>query len=696
MRTARPRGNMATVAVRADSTRRDMMGTQAKSGRISLFIRGFFEMKKQNNRGILLTGAVLGMLVGTSTMAASRPAARQAHLPNAGVSATGDTQTYGRFIVTYRNGAATKNNRTAIAKDANAALSRAGLAGKLKPASATYMRKLAIGADLVRTSRRLDRVEAEAFMRQIAADPNVVSVKPDAMRYPVRDIKAPMRVQPATLTPSDTYFGEDQWNLKAPDGTVTQHSAANFGGTKVNSAWDVADGAGVVIAVLDTGITEHPDIDTSLASAGYDFISDAYVSGRATDDRAPGGWDKGNWTNQQPYLSDTSCVNAQRPAEPSDWHGTHVASTAGAERTNNAMGEAGIAFNAKILPVRVLGHCGGYDSDINDAIVWAAGGHVDGVPDNANPAKVINLSLGGSGACAADDDQALAIAQANTLGAVVVVSAGNSNADAAGYSPASCPGAITVASNGVSSRRAYYSNYGARVDIAAPGGGVYVNDGSSGTQAYDGFIWQAINPGATTPTPLASVSSTADYTGFAGTSQAAPHVSGIVALMQGARLDAGLAPLTPAEVLSILKSTAHAPNVAPAANRQIGAGIVDAAAAVAKAIEPPCTQNCAPTATPLTNKVPVTGLAGASGSSKLYSFEAKAGDVLSFMTYGGTGDVSLYVSFGVEPTTTVSDAKSTRTGNSETVRFTAPQAGTYYIKLVGAAAYSGVTLTARQ
>jgi serine protease len=216
---------------------------------------------------------------------------------------------------------------------------------------------------------------------------------------------------------------------------------------------------------------------------------------------------------------------------------------------------------------------------------------------------------------------------------------------------------------------------------------VYPNDGSSGTPIDDGFIWQAMNAGATVP-------AAATYGGYAGTSQAAPHVSGIVALMQGARIDAGLPAYTPAEVLTALQSTAYAPSVPP--TQPIGAGIVDAAAAVAAAIEPPCTEDCGPVATPLTNKVAVTGLSGAAASEKLYSFDAQAGAVLSFMTYAGKGNVSMYVSFDAEPTTTDYDAKSTRAGNSETVRFTAPQAGTYYIKLVGAASYSGVTLVARQ
>ena len=343
---------------------------------------------------------------------------------------------YDRFIVTYRDGTTERTQHAAMEQNINAAIGRAGLyratvdarGVRHGPLTARYQRTLAIGADLVRTSRKLNRAEAASLIQQIAADPAVASVAPDVLRRPVRDVAAPAALQPATFTPNDTYYAAYQWNLKAPDGTVTFFGDANLGGTRVNDAWDLADGSGSVIAVLDTGITTHVDVDTSLAADGYDFITDALVSGRATDGRVPGGWDTGDWTTEEPWLSE--CTDANNPPEDSSWHGTHVASTAGAELTNNARGMAGIAYNAKVLPVRVLGHCGGYDSDISDAMVWAAGGHVAGVPDNSHPAEVINLSLGGSGKCKDSDPLALATKRANALGAVVVVAAGNSNANA--------------------------------------------------------------------------------------------------------------------------------------------------------------------------------------------------------------------------------------------------------------------------
>ncbi|MFA6231980.1 MAG: S8 family serine peptidase [Rhodanobacter sp.] len=533
-----------------------------------------------NNRSAIKTILFVSIAAAFSLSAnAGSPAAPADTRAN--ISALNSGGQYDRFIVTYRDGSTEHGNRAAMLQNVGAAISRtgldrakAGVSGRSQSGvRASYGRRLGIGADLVRTSRHLDSAEAAALMQQIAADPAVVNVTPDVMLHRDPSIVAPAAVVPATFTPSDTYYPHYQWDLKQPNGVVTYFGDANFGGTSVNDAWDIADGSGAVIAVLDTGITRHVDVNTSLGDAGYDFISDAFVSGRPTDDRAPGGWDLGDWTAAD------ECY-AGSPADSSSWHGTHVASTAGAELTNNALGMAGIAYNAAVLPVRVLGHCGGYTSDIADAIVWAAGGHVDGVPDNPHPADVINLSLGGSGTCQRHDPTGSAVYQANRLGAAVVVSAGNSNDDARYYTPASCPGVITVASTGITSKRAYYSNYGPAVEIAAPGGGVYQDDDpATGVISYDGFVWQALNNGSTTPVAMGTT-----YSGYAGTSQAAPHVSGVVAMMQGARKALGLRPLMPNQVMAILGSTANRPVVRPYRNETIGAGILDAEAAVEAAV----------------------------------------------------------------------------------------------------------------
>ena len=643
------------------------------------------------NRNILPCTLALAVVAAIATTGAS--AAKKPKLPidTSNLAASlGDQQQFTRFVVEYRDGAVEKGNRSAAAAGVNRALSRSGLS-KARPATASHLRKLATGQDVVKVSRALDRVEADALLRQLAADPNVAAVYPDRLRQITQQARASRpNVQPSYV-PNDPMFEEYQWHMRAPDGGATYDGGPNRGGANVPGAWDLADGTGITIAILDTGITAHPDVDTSFADAGYDFISDAFVSGRETDDRVPGGWDLGDWTIGYPGAS--TCTQRY-----SSWHGTHVAGTAGAQATDNATGMTGIAYNANVVPVRVLGHCGGYDTDIAEAIVWAAGGSVEGVPANENPAQVINLSLGGAGACPAS--YADAVEQANELGAVVVVAAGNQGSNAANYTPANCPGVITVASNGVTSRKAYYSNYGPAIEIAAPGGGVYANDGSGGTQIYDGFVWQAVNPSDTEPMPADEIlpnGSNGGYGGSAGTSQASPHVAGIVALMQGARLDAEMPLLTPSEVLEILQDTATRFTVAPSASQPIGAGIVNAAAAVAKAIEPPCEVDCAPDATPILNGVAVDGLSGNAGSETLYSIEVPAGarGPLSITTTGGSGDVTLLVSFDEEPTDADADFRSARPGNNETVRVNTPQAGIYYIKLVGTRAYGNVRLTAR-
>ncbi|QDE38083.1 protease [Luteibacter pinisoli] len=596
-----------------------------------------------------------------------------------------------RFIVTYRDGTTQRTDHAAATQTVSAALSRAAAltsslrAGKTAAPTAAYVRKLGIGADLVRTSRKLTPSEADALVRQIASDPAVAHVQVDTMKQKVRDIPA-AAVSP--IVPNDQYYARYQWHFRAPDGTAEKigsdaSSYANKGGSNVANAWNLSDGTGITVAVLDTGITNHPDIDLSLADAGYDFISDAFVSGRATDGRVSGGWDLGDWTTgDDKYLATNGgCVDADNPAEDSSWHGTHVSGNV-AELTNNTTGMAGIAYKAKVLPVRVLGHCGGYSSDIADAIVWASGGHVDGVPDNTHVAQVINMSLGGSGKCSDDQVTADAITSAISRGTTVVVAAGNSDDDAANYSPSSCPGAIAVASNGITGKRAFYSNYGSVVALSAPGGGVYANDASSGTIVSAGFSWSAINDGLHEPT-------TADYGGMAGTSQATPHVTGTVALMLAATKGANLPTPTPAQIRTLLTSTAHAFPSTP--DKVIGAGIVDAYAAVNKALGNDNGNPGEPDVTALTNGTAFK--ASGDGSAKVFSIVVPTGArTLVFTTTGGTGDVSIAVKNGTAGTETVSAKKGT---NNETVTVARPAAGTWYVTVTSPASYANVSVLAR-
>lgn len=529
------------------------------------------------------------LLAASLALALGLPAAAMAADDIAGntrfdLSSVQDNASYDRFVVVYRDGSTERTNASAAVQAMSAAAGKARLADAVKfggrALGLNYKRKLASGGDLVTTSRRLNAVETRQFVQQIAADPAVDFVQPDYLRQPLDKPGMVLPQGAATFTtPNDQYYVKYQWDyLPAGGATFADASlgtnVANWGGANIQQAWSLADGTGIVIASLDTGVTNHPDLDLTLANDGYDFTSTALVSGRSADGRAAGGWDLGDWTTGSKYLATNGgCVDSTHPAENSSWHGTHVFGTTGGEQTNNSTGMVGTAFGAKVLPVRVLGHCGGYDSDIADAITWASGGHVNGVPDNTHPAQVISMSLGGSGTCTSSTVTGRAISGAIGRGATVVVAAGNSNANVSGFSPASCPGVVAVAATGITSRRAYYSNYGKGITLAAPGGGVYANDGSSGSQATTGFIWSTIDSGTTTP-------SGSTYGGMAGTSQATPHVAGAVALMQSYRLALGKSLLSSTQITSLLKSSATAPHVAAGNTKPIGAGILNAYAAV--------------------------------------------------------------------------------------------------------------------
>jgi serine protease len=637
----------------------------------------------------LVASLVLGVAPGVFAAGSGAPAA------TFDVSTLRAPGGYDRFIVKYRDGSTERTSRPAATQAVSAALASASAttaslrAGKAAAPRAVYGRKLGTGADLVRTTRKLTRTEADALIRQIGANPAVVHVEADVMMQKVRDISAGTAAAAAAspVVVDDQYYAY-QWHLRPGAGQAEKiggdaSSYANKGGSNAATAWNLSDGTGITVAVLDTGMTHHPDIDLSLADAGYDFISDKFVSGRDTDDRVAGGWDLGDWTTEDKYLvANGGCIDPSKGDEQEDssWHGTHVSGNI-AELSNNATGMAGVAYKAKVLPVRVLGHCGGYSSDIADGIVWASGGHVDGIPDNTHPAQVINMSLGGPGSCADDTTTADAITAAIGRGTTVVVAAGNEGDDTANYSPSSCPGVVAVASNGITGKRAYYSNYGSKVALSAPGGGVYANDASTGTVVQAGFSWSAINAGVHEPT-------TSSYGGMAGTSQATPHVAGTVALMLAATRAASLPTPTPAQVRSMLLATARPFPSTP--DHPIGAGIVDAYAAVNKALGID-TGPGEPTVNVLANGE--SQKASGDGSAVVYAIDVPAGArTLVFTTSGGTGDVSIAVKNGSAGSETISAKKAT---NNETVTIARPAAGTWYLTVTSPAAYSNVTVLAR-
>ncbi|MEW9899500.1 S8 family peptidase [Chitinivorax sp. PXF-14] len=459
------------------------------------------------------------------------------------------------------------------------------------------LRQTAGGAQVMQLDRKVTVAEAASLAAQIAAqDPTIEYAEPD-------------RMMKRLFTPNDTRYNE-QWEYYE-----------TTGGMRLPQAWDKSTGAGVIVAVIDTGYRPHADLAANIIG-GYDFISDTAVSndgdGRDADAKDPGDAVKAGECGSGEPAQD----------EPSSWHGTHVAGTIAA-LSNNGSGVAGVAFGAKVLPLRVLGKCGGYTSDIADAIIWASGGSVSGVPANPNKARVINMSLGGGGAC--DNTTQNAINSARSHGTVVVVAAGNENQDAANSNPANCSGVIAVAATNRQGGRAYYSNYGSVVDVAAPGGAM-----SSATDANG--ILSTLNAGQTAP-------GADSYAFYQGTSMATPHVAGVVALMLSKNPS-----LTPDDVESKLKATARA---FPATCAQCGSGIVDANAAVdaAGSTTPPAgnseteSNNTISTANLVSSSgTTMNGTMGSSSDTDYFRVDLPAGKTLTAtLTPSGSADYDLYL-----------------------------------------------------
>ncbi|RSO02100.1 protease [Streptomyces sp. WAC 05379] len=462
---------------------------------------------------VAAVSAALFTAATTSVAVAQDSPTQEAAVPAAQAEAAPGTPAE-RLIVGYKSGAAE-------AKSNNAAEADAAAKGEEAGEDLDFERRLGSGAALVDLGENLSRTDVADVVAEYRADPQVAYVVPDRLNKPL-------------ATPNDTEYSK-QWDL-----------FETTAGMNVPGAWDVATGSGVTVAVIDTGYVTHSDLGANIV-AGYDFISDATVgndgNGRDSNPADPGDWTAAN-----------ECASGD-PAYGSSWHGTHVAGTIAAV-TNNGKGVAGIAYGAKVSPLRVLGKCGGYDSDIIDAITWASGGTVSGVPANANVAKVINMSLGGGGACSTATQSA--INAAVNRGTTVVVAAGNSNANASGYSPASCANVISVAAADRQGNRSYYSNYGTVVDIAAPGG-------ETNSVAANGIL-STLNSGAQGP-------SAENYDYYQGTSMAAPHVAGLAALMKSAN-----PALTPAQIESAIKTNSRA--LPGTCSGGCGAGLADAAKAV--------------------------------------------------------------------------------------------------------------------
>lgn len=418
-----------------------------------------------------------------------------------------------RFIVKFKQQPA----------DASARANPAAL-GRLQSAlgvKASVKRSMANGAVVVAMSESRRYHEWFDVMTQLAHDGDVAYIEPDLLMEPTYD---PLYSQ--------------QWYLNF-----------NLGGINIEKAWDYSVGNGAVIAVLDSGIRPHVDLVDNIVQ-GYDFITDTFTAndgdGRDNNPLDPGdGIVAGGCGGGMP-LTDRK----------STWHGTHVAGIAAAP--NNGIGITGVAYEAKVQPIRVLGRCGGYTSDIVDAIYWAAGYSVSGIPDNSTKADVINMSLSATLAVSCGQSYQDAITAANAAGVTVVTSAGNTSANAGDFAPGNCSGVVNVTATNYYGDLAYYSNTGAVVDVAAPGGEITQDSDSMG-------IWSTLNSGEYAP-------GNDIYYPYQGTSMAAPQVAAAVALMRSVVPDAA-----PVEIEAALKNTTRDFFLACAG---CGTGILDSEEAV--------------------------------------------------------------------------------------------------------------------
>jgi serine protease len=432
-----------------------------------------------------------------------------------------------QIIVKYKN---TEMSQAAIIP------SRSDVIQRLNSAAGTslqYSREMSGDASVYRLPGKTSINEVNQITRKIMALPEVEYAEPDYFMQPL-------------TTPNDPLY-PNQWHYFAP-------STGNYG-INTPAAWDITKGASnFVVAVIDTGITDHPDLLGRLVSS-YDFIITTTVSndgdGRDADPHDPGDW-----------TEDDFCYPGWK-AETSSWHGTHTAGTIGAASNNN-YGVAGVNWVSKILPVRVLGRCGGYTSDIVDGMRWSAGLHVSGVPDNANPAKVLSMSLGGSvtGGCASTPAYQSAINDILAAGATVVVAAGNSGVSVVNFVPATCNGVISVAATDRYGDLAYYSNYGSSIKISAPGGAQSAAHDPNG-------VLSTLNTGVTVP-----ITGTYDY--YQGTSMATPQVSGVASLLYSLNPT-----ITSTQILQILQNTVTPfPSGSTCTTSLCGSGILNAGNAV--------------------------------------------------------------------------------------------------------------------
>lgn len=373
-----------------------------------------------------------------------------------------------------------------------------------------------------------------------------------------------------------------QWYLRAPTPTLRAaiNAQAAWSALGSRAGLNAVGSSSVVVAVLDTGVRfDHPDLSSKLISPGYSMVAEGTRAGYPGGGRVADASDLGDWLTQAEINANPSLYEDCTVRASSSWHGTQVSGVLGAS-SDNGVGMASVAWEPRVLPVRVLAKCGGYDSDIIAGMRWAAGLSVNGVSalSSTSTARVINLSLGGTGACSAAYREV--VAELAERKVVVVASAGNSNGEAVTV-PANCPGVIAVGGLRHVGTKVGYSALGPEVTLGAPSG----NCVSTSTNANCEYpILTTLNRGTTTPVTGSggAIYSDSNERPTYGTSFAAPQVSGAVALLLSARPE-----LTPAAVAQILRNTARA---FPSAEGSSGTPQCTAPVAGTKQLECYCTE----------------------------------------------------------------------------------------------------------
>jgi len=540
--------------------------------------------------------------------------------------------------------------------------------GRRAGLKARSLRRLGRDLHVLEVERGAPGGSLEATLERLSADPAVEFAEPDARMRPHR-------------VPNDPGF-TGQWflheNGPGIDGTIASAVDAV-------AAWDLTTGlASVVVAVIDTGVRfDHPDLlpvaEGGKLLPGYDFVS-AESGGTARAANDGDGWDPdasdpGDWISS---LDRTTSQFSGCAINSSSWHGTRVSGML-AGLTDNAIGIAGVGWSNRILPVRVLGKCGGLTSDIIAGMRWAAGLPQSGAPANPNPARVLNLSLGGQGSCS--NAYQSAIDEITARGVTVIVSAGNDGSTA--DQPANCRGVVSVTGVRHVGTKVGFANLGLDVSIAAPGGNC-VNVGPGQPCLYS--LDTTTNLGTTTPADNGYTDRVDNFN--VGTSFAAPIVSGIAALMYSTN-----GSLTPGKLAERLKTSARPfptssdPNVPTCrlpesptdlqlsecncTTQTCGAGLAHAPGAVEAALRPVAVLSAPSTVAPgETVMLAGTGSLGADGRTiGGYEWSIVSGaTALSALTGGQTSFVAPAAGATVVVRLTVTDDAGRRDAADATVQ----------------------------